>query len=128
MVQTGSGGSRREEHGYYIFKEGTGNQITGVLYSEAVCGKVEGRSEYYFHAFGKKQPDLNWENETLRKKLYEMVNWWLEEGNCPDSASTSTYLYKKRPDLCRPRAGRGRRTGQMHQGFQEPAGNRGISQ
>ena len=28
-----------EEHGYYIFKEGTGNQITGVLYSEAVCGK-----------------------------------------------------------------------------------------
>ena len=84
-----------EEHGYYIFKEGTGNQITGVLYSEAVCGeKVEGRSEYYFHAFGKKQPDLNWENETLRKKLYEMVNWWLEKGIAGFRIDAITFIKK----------------------------------
>ena len=35
---------------------------------------------YYLHIFSKKQPDLNWDNEDLRKKIYEMMNWWLEKG------------------------------------------------
>lgn len=35
---------------------------------------------YYFHMFAKEQPDLNWENPTLRQKLYDMINWWLEKG------------------------------------------------
>ena len=30
--------------------------------------------------FAKEQPDLNWENPTLRNKLYEMINWWLDKG------------------------------------------------
>lgn len=30
--------------------------------------------------FAKEQPDLNWENEKLRQKLYEMINWWLDKG------------------------------------------------
>ena len=34
----------------------------------------------YFHAFHKKQPDLNWENPALRKEVYEMINWWLDKG------------------------------------------------
>ncbi len=36
--------------------------------------------EYYLHLFSKKMPDLNWENEELRKALYEMINWWLDKG------------------------------------------------
>ena len=78
----------KEEHGYYIFKEGDREPNNWrSVFGGSVWEKVEGRSEYYFHAFGKKQPDLNWENETLRKKLYEMVNWcWRRE--LPDSAST----------------------------------------
>ena len=34
----------------------------------------------YFHAFHKKQPDLNWENPALRREVYQMINWWLEKG------------------------------------------------
>ncbi len=34
----------------------------------------------YFHAFHKKQPDLNWENPLLRKEIYRMINWWLDKG------------------------------------------------
>lgn len=34
----------------------------------------------YFHAFHKKQPDLNWENPALREEIYKMVNWWLDKG------------------------------------------------
>ena len=32
------------------------------------------------HIFSRKQPDLNWENEEVRKALYNMVNWWLDKG------------------------------------------------
>ena len=41
---------------------------------------VPGTDKYYFHMFAKEQPDLNWENPTLRQKLYDMINWWLEKG------------------------------------------------
>ena len=34
----------------------------------------------YLHSFHEKQPDLNWENPTVRKEIYRMMNWWLEKG------------------------------------------------
>lgn len=36
--------------------------------------------KYYFHAFHKKQPDLNWENPKVRQEVYKMMNWWFERG------------------------------------------------
>lgn len=36
--------------------------------------------EYYMHLFSTKQPDLNWENEAVRKAIYKMINWWLDKG------------------------------------------------
>ncbi|HZG77671.1 MAG TPA: alpha-glucosidase, partial [Paenibacillus sp.] len=36
--------------------------------------------QYYMHLFSRKQPDLNWENEAVRRDLYAMVNWWLDKG------------------------------------------------
>ena len=42
---------------------------------------VPGREDlYYYHAFAKEQPDLNWYCPELRNKIYEMINWWLEKG------------------------------------------------
>ena len=35
---------------------------------------------YYLHCFSKKQPDLNWENETVRKEVFDMMTWWCEKG------------------------------------------------
>ena len=32
------------------------------------------------HLFSSKQMDLNWENEKVRREIYEMVRWWLEKG------------------------------------------------
>ncbi|MGG7097119.1 glycoside hydrolase family 13 protein [Clostridium sardiniense] len=40
----------------------------------------EEREQYYLHLFTKKQPDLNWENEDMRKEVYKMINWWLDKG------------------------------------------------
>ena len=42
--------------------------------------RIPGTDKYYFHAFHKKQPDLNWENPVVREKIYEMMNWWLDKG------------------------------------------------
>ncbi|WP_405169694.1 alpha-glucosidase [Paenibacillus sp. FSL H8-0280] len=36
--------------------------------------------QYYLHLFSKKQPDLNWANQEVRKSIYEMMNWWLDKG------------------------------------------------
>ncbi|CAD6587105.1 MAG: hypothetical protein TREMPRED_004662 [Tremellales sp. Tagirdzhanova-0007] len=36
--------------------------------------------QYYLHLFLKEQPDLNWENEELRKEVYEMMHWWFKKG------------------------------------------------
>jgi len=40
----------------------------------------ETTGEYYLHLFTRKQPDLNWENEEVRRALYRMINWWLDKG------------------------------------------------
>ena len=48
--------------------------------AEASGRRFPDGDEYYYHTFGKKQPDLNWENEELRKALFDMVNWWLDRG------------------------------------------------
>lgn len=40
----------------------------------------EKRQQYYLHLFDVTQADLNWENENVRKKVYEMIQFWLKKG------------------------------------------------
>ena len=40
----------------------------------------EKRKQYYLHLFDVTQADLNWENENVRKKVYEMIRFWLNKG------------------------------------------------
>ncbi|MFM8743408.1 MAG: alpha-amylase family glycosyl hydrolase, partial [Cytophagales bacterium] len=35
---------------------------------------------YYLHYFAKQQPDLNWENPTLRKEVYDVMKFWANKG------------------------------------------------
>lgn len=37
-------------------------------------------SQYYYHAFLKEQPDLNWQNPEVRRAMYEAMRFWLERG------------------------------------------------
>lgn len=67
---------------YFYFRKGKdGNPPSNYRsYFGGNCWEpVPGTDKYYFHMFAKEQPDLNWENPTLRKKLYDMINWWLEK-------------------------------------------------
>lgn len=68
---------------YFYFRKGKdGNPPSNYRsYFGGNCWEpAPGTDKYYFHMFAKEQPDLNWENPTLRKKLYDMINWWLEKG------------------------------------------------
>lgn len=82
-------------HDYYIFREGehAPNNWRSV-FGGSVWEQVPGREEYYFHAFGKKQPDLNWENPKLRSRLYEMINWWLDKGIAGFRVDAITFIKK----------------------------------
>ena len=46
----------------------------------SVWEPIPGTDKYYFHAFHKTQPDLNWENPKVRQEVYKMMNWWFERG------------------------------------------------
>jgi alpha-glucosidase len=36
--------------------------------------------QYYYHAFLKEQPDLNWRNRQVREAMYDTLRFWLERG------------------------------------------------
>jgi alpha-glucosidase len=40
----------------------------------------EGTGQYYYHAFLRQQPDLNWLNEELRQAFAEVLRFWLSRG------------------------------------------------
>lgn len=40
----------------------------------------EETGEYYLHIYLSKQPDLNWNNRTVREAVYKMMRFWLDRG------------------------------------------------
>lgn len=81
----------------YIFKPAQNGQLPinwRSVFGGSVWEVVPGREEYYYHTFGKKQPDLNWENPALRQKLYDMVNWWLDKGIAGFRIDAITFIKK----------------------------------
>lgn len=38
------------------------------------------RQAYYFHTFAKEQPDLNWDSSAMKKKVFDMIEWWADQG------------------------------------------------
>ena len=40
----------------------------------------EASSQYYYHAFLKEQPDLNWRNPEVRHAMYDVLRFWFARG------------------------------------------------
>jgi len=68
---------------YYIWKDGSKDnpptnwesKFGGNAWQyDALSG------QYYLRLFDVTQADLNWENESLRKEIYDMINYWIDFG------------------------------------------------
>lgn len=72
-----------EEAEYFYFREGNNGKPPSnyrSYFGGSTWEPIAGTDKYYLHMFAKEQPDLNWTNPKLRRKVYDMVNWWLEKG------------------------------------------------
>ena len=68
---------------YYIWKDpkdGKEPNNWGACFGGSAWEYDKETEMYYLHCFSKKQPDLNWENEKVRKEVFDMMTWWCEKG------------------------------------------------
>ncbi len=69
---------------YYIWKEPKEDGGEPNNWQSKFGGSAwnldEHTGQYYLHLFDVTQADLNWENEELRQKLYDMMHFWFEKG------------------------------------------------
>ena len=70
-------------HDYYIWKDGEKNKKPNnwkSVFSGSAWKWNEQTKEYFLHLYTKNQPDLNWENPTVRKEVYSIIDFWLSKG------------------------------------------------
>lgn len=70
-------------HDYYVWRSGTPDSPPNDMqaaFGGSAWTWVPQVGKYYFHQFAPQQPDLNWENPALRREIYDMIRWWMEQG------------------------------------------------
>ncbi|AWI39133.1 glucohydrolase [Lactiplantibacillus plantarum] len=68
---------------FYFWRSGNGKKAPNnwdAAFGGSAWQYDEQTQQYYLHTFSTKQPDLNWENPTLRESVYTMMTWWLNKG------------------------------------------------
>lgn len=68
---------------YYIWRDAVAGgppNNWGSVFSGSAWTLDETTGQYYFHAFGDFQPDLNWNNPKVRQEVYSMMRWWCDRG------------------------------------------------
>ncbi|TDM02132.1 alpha,alpha-phosphotrehalase [Macrococcus carouselicus] len=67
---------------YYIWKDGKGGPPTN--WESKFGGNAwhydEATDQYYLRLFDVTQADLNWENDAVRREIYDMINYWIDFG------------------------------------------------
>ena len=92
---------------YYIWRparEGKEPNNWGSCFSGSAWEYDRETDEYYLHLFSKKQPDLNWDNPSVRQEVFDMMNWWLDKG-VDGFRMDVISLISKKPDLPDGKAG-----------------------
>lgn len=79
--------ARKSKHNpyrdYYVWRDAVDGKEPSDLrsfFSGSVWQLDKETNQYYLHLFSKKQPDLNWDNENVRKEVYDMMNFWIDKG------------------------------------------------
>lgn len=85
---------------YYIIKKGKKNGKKpptnwGAFFGGSTWERIGDTDEYYLHLFTKGQPDLNWENEQVRKEVKDILRFWLDLGVDGFRCDVITLISKK---------------------------------
>ncbi|SDJ31918.1 glycoside hydrolase family 13 protein [Salimicrobium halophilum] len=86
---------------WYIWRDGKDGQEPNnweSIFDGSAWKYDDITGQYYLHIFSERQPDLNWENEEVRRELYDTVNWWLDKGIDGFRIDAISHI-KKRPGL-----------------------------
>ncbi|GAB6138195.1 alpha,alpha-phosphotrehalase [Halanaerobaculum tunisiense] len=97
---------------FYIWKDDVDGQVPNNWESKfggSAWQYDEQTDQYYLHLFDVTQADLNWEKEEVRDKIYEMMNFWLEEKGVDGFRLDVINLISKRQDFPNDYQGDGRR-------------------
>lgn len=52
----------------------------GAVWGGSAWQYDETTEEYYLHIFAPEQPDLNWENPSVREAVHDIMRFWLDKG------------------------------------------------
>lgn len=80
-----SGSSRENpKRDWYIWKDPAPNGGPPNNWMSVFGGSAwemdEKTGQYYYHAFLKEQPDLNWRNPEVQKAMFDAMRFWLKKG------------------------------------------------
>ena len=70
-------------HDYFIWRDGSPDSPPDdqqAVYGGSAWTYVPELGQYYYGHYSRWQPDLNWDNEKLRKELYHMIRRWVARG------------------------------------------------
>ena len=71
------------KHDWYVWRDGVPGTPPNDMrscFGGSAWEWVEECQQYYLHQYSIKQPDLNWDNPDVRHALYDMMNWWADQG------------------------------------------------
>lgn len=71
-------GPENPYHDYYVWADKP-NELTST-FSGSAWEYVPHLDKYYLHQFSVKQPDLNWQNPTVKEEIWQMINFWIDKG------------------------------------------------
>lgn len=74
---------------YYIIRPGrrrgrSGRLVPPTNWTSSFTGsawqRIDGTDDYYLHLFAPEQPDLNWDNPSVRNEIIDILKFWLDKG------------------------------------------------
>ncbi len=68
---------------WYLWKDAKDNQLPNnwrAAFGGPAWEWDENTGQYYYHAFLKEQPDLNWRNPEVKRAMFNVIRFWLERG------------------------------------------------
>ena len=70
--------------GWYVWHDGKANRQPPnnwqSIFGHSAWQFEPKRGQFYYHAFYKEQPDLNWTNRDVRNAMYDVARFWMKRG------------------------------------------------